>query len=728
MVENTIRSNVTGLPETPGVCSIIVVNYNGLRYLEECFASLLNMDYPADRLDIIMVDNGSEDGSVEYVKEHFPAIRIFRNPENSYCKAVNIGLREARGEYIGMLNNDTIVDRRWLIELVAILDQYPKAGAAGGKILFKGGLINSAGVEEMENGYFRDRGFEEKDRGQYDRIDEVLYLCGAGILYRRAALDEVGPFDTDFVIYFEDVDSCYRMRKQGWKLMYTHLAKIYHEFRGSSKANRVCYYFCNRNRLLYMAKHLPYQLAQGVKTSFAFRDKEYDMLYEFIPSVFKKLVESQDMAVLTQVVPNLVNELVDVFGTHKLENLMARLEVALGFRRIRVGIYDHALHFMGGGQKYVCTLGSLLQDRYDVTFISNKPVTLDAVSKWYDLDLSLCRLNVIPLEFYDSRNCNEINASMVTADMANPFIAISKESTEYDFFLNANMLAKCLPLSNRSILVCHFPDVDPGPHFAVHKYTHVITNSHYTTHWLRKRWGMDSDRILYPPVNMYYQSNNGSSPLHAKENIILSVSRFEQGGSKKQKELVKAFNKLCKRYPEAMKSWQLWLIGGAVHGNSYAEEVLQLAKPNSRIKIKLNLPLGDLRNAYVISRIFWHACGLDVDESKNPELIEHFGMTTVEAMQNYCAPVVINGGGQKEIVEHGKNGFLFNTLDELCDYTYQLIANSDQLLQTQMKAFERSHQFNQERFAREAMAFFDELEKEYASLENPSIDYVATTY
>src|SRR5262249_53560356 len=157
--------------------------------------------------------------------------------------------------------------------------------------------------------------------------------------------------------------------------------------------------------------------------------------------IFKKLIESQDMEVLNKVIPNLVNELVDVFGTHRIENLLARLEVALGLRRLKVGIYDHALHFMGGGQKYVCTLASYLQERYDVTFICNKPTSLGDVAKWYDLDLSKCRLNVIPLEFYDSRGCNEINASMITADMENPFIAVSKESAEHDFFLNANMLA-----------------------------------------------------------------------------------------------------------------------------------------------------------------------------------------------------------------------------------------------------------------------------------------------
>ncbi|MBI1747469.1 MAG: glycosyltransferase [Acidobacteria bacterium] len=715
------------LADSPRLCSIIIVNYNGSRFLFDCFSSLLAMKYPADLLDIIMVDNGSTDDSIALVQNNFPTVRIFKDSENSFCKAVNLGILEARGDYIGLLNNDTIVDENWLMELANVLNRHERAGAVGGKILFKNGIINSVGIDE-NNGYFRDRGFGESDIGQYDKIDEVQYVCGAGVLYRRQAIEEVGPMDNDFVIYVEDVDYGQRLRKQGWKILFTPWAKLYHEFQGSSKSNRVAYYFCTRNRLLFMAKHRPYQLPGAIKTTAAFRDHEYDVVFDFLPAVLKKLFESQDLQVINQTLSALVSELVDVFGNQKVENLLARMEVALGYRKLRIGIYDHALHFMGGGQKYVCTLASVLQDKYDITYICNKPVTVKSLNDWYDLDLSRCRIKVIPLPFFEERHCQEINAAMVTADMENPFQAIAMESANYDFFINANMLSKCLPLSNRSILVCHFPDTDPGPHFAAHKYTHVITNGEYTTYWLRRRWGMVKDLILHPPVNMYATNTNSADPFVLKENLILSVARFEQTGSKKQKEMVKAFNFLCKQYPSLMKSWRLCLAGGSLEGTTYADEVKQLAKSNPHIDVKINLPATDLRRVFAAGRIFWHLCGLDVDENESPQLIEHFGMTTVEAMQNYCVPIVNNGGGQKEIVAHGESGFLIGSLAELCEQTRQLISEPDRLRQTMLKAYERGHQFNIEKFTLEALAFFKRLEDEYVSIPNPIIAQVAHTY
>jgi glycosyltransferase involved in cell wall biosynthesis len=120
-----------------------------------------------------------------------------------------------------------------------------------------------------------------------------------------------------------------------------------------------------------------------------------------------------------------------------------------------------------------------------------------------------------------------------------------------------------------------------------------------------------------------------------------------------------------------------------------------------------NLNNKEILKLYGDASIFWHACGLN---EQNPHLIEHFGMTTVEAMQNYCVPIVINGGGQKEIVEHGVSGFLFSTEEELLSWTLKVINDDELREKIAHGAFERSHQFNADVFKKKVVSFFANLE------------------
>lgn len=184
---------------------MIVVNYNGLGHLRNCFTSLQSLVSSRARIELIMIDNGSTDESIAYVTKKFPAIRILANPENNYARALNLGIAAAQGEYVGFVNNDVTVDPGWLDELLAALDAQG-AAAAGGKILLKNGRINSVGIQPLPNFYWVDIGFNERDRGQYDTAREVEALCWASVLFRRESLDDVGAVDEDFVMYCEDVD------------------------------------------------------------------------------------------------------------------------------------------------------------------------------------------------------------------------------------------------------------------------------------------------------------------------------------------------------------------------------------------------------------------------------------------------------------------------------------------------------------------------------------------
>ncbi|NQX90346.1 MAG: glycosyltransferase, partial [Halioglobus sp.] len=198
-----------------------------------------------------------------------------------------------------------------------------------------------------------------------------------------------------------------------------------------------------------------------------------------------------------------------------------------------------------------------------------------------------------------------------------------------------------------------------------------------------------------------------SSPTE-KEKLILSVARFELSGSKKQLELVKAFKTMCSAHPEITSGWKLVMVGGSSTGNQYLAQV-QAAVAESACLIELmpDAPVDDVRDLYRRAAIFWHGCGLD---ETLPERVEHFGMTTVESMQNYVVPIVIDGGGQKEIVEHGVSGFRFSSLDELAGYTLDLLNDSHVLQYMATQAFERSQRFDHEVFKGAVEAILDAVE------------------
>jgi glycosyltransferase involved in cell wall biosynthesis len=203
-----------------------------------------------------------------------------------------------------------------------------------------------------------------------------------------------------------------------------------------------------------------------------------------------------------------------------------------------------------------------------------------------------------------------------------------------------------------------------------------------------------------------------------KENIILAVGQFEAGGTKKQIELIQAFRCLLADYPEEMEGWRLILAGSSVPKNPYLKTVRDVLKQGSgSIELKVNADFDEVKSLYARASIFWHACGLG---EVNPQRFEHFGMATVEAMQNSCAPIVFNGGGQIEIVENGRSGCLFDTVEELCRHSHQLIVNPDLLAEIQAAACQRSQYFRLARFEEKVKHFFEILRREYATIRRPN--------
>ncbi|HYB42109.1 MAG TPA: glycosyltransferase family 4 protein, partial [Candidatus Methylomirabilis sp.] len=266
------------------------------------------------------------------------------------------------------------------------------------------------------------------------------------------------------------------------------------------------------------------------------------------------------------------------------------------------------------------------------------------------------------------------------------------------------------PRSPLSIFICHFPDSLRRTYFAVDDYTFLITNSEYGKEWVGRRWGLGTSLVLHPAVDM-------QAPPREKEPIILSVSRFEPGGSKRQDELIRAFRRLLREHPEELEGWRLILAGGSLPDNDYLKALRELAAPEGdRISFLVNAAYEEIGDLYARASLFWHACGLN---AVDPHWVEHFGMTTVEAMQNACVPIVINGGGQREIVEHERSGFLFTTVDELCHYTRQIIGGAELRRALQEGARLRSEQFRRARFDDTVKRLFGIIAGEYAGIRSP---------
>ena len=229
---NKIRGNL--MQDLPLV-SVIVLNYNGLRYLghglNECLDSVLRTRY--SNLEVIFVDNGSTDGSVDFVRKNFKRsnIRVIKNRHNlGFSAGFNRGIKASKGKYLALVSNDMTVDPDWLKPIIKLVESEPQIGIAGFKRIVYGAknLIEGIGGDLYLCGRGRPVGVREIDRGQYDAVREDLDYIGGAMVIRRKTLQEVGLFDPDYVIFFEDVDLCYRVRRRGYKTVYVPNAVIWH--------------------------------------------------------------------------------------------------------------------------------------------------------------------------------------------------------------------------------------------------------------------------------------------------------------------------------------------------------------------------------------------------------------------------------------------------------------------------------------------------------------------
>lgn len=247
------------VPAPPRV-SVIIPNWNGAALLPVCLASLASQTFRD--FEIVVVDDASTDDSRELLRRDFPAARVVAlNRRGGFAPAVNAGIREARGEILVLLNNDTEADAAWLTELVAALGTNPLTGMAASKLRLFGERekLHSAGDYYRIDGIPGNRGVWEVDRGQYDTPEALPPLFGASAgaaAYRRALFQAVGLFDEGLGSYCEDVDLNWRARLAGFDCAYAPRAIVYHMVSASGGGARASYYV-GRNFIAVLAKNYP---------------------------------------------------------------------------------------------------------------------------------------------------------------------------------------------------------------------------------------------------------------------------------------------------------------------------------------------------------------------------------------------------------------------------------------------------------------------------------------
>ena len=239
--------------------SVVIPNLDGAHFLAPCLDSLGRQTLAPD--EVIVVDNGSSDGSIELLRERFPDAQVLELGENlGFAAAMNAGIAKARAELVAFLNNDAVAEPSWLAELAACLDRHPEAAAATSKLCLAdgSGRLDGAGDGLTRSFLPYVRGHGEPDDGRFDEEVEVFGASGAAALWRAQPLRDLGGFDERFFAYYEDVDLSFRARLRGYEIWYAPRAVVHHA-RGGTAGQHIDFALFHpvKNRWFMIVKDTP---------------------------------------------------------------------------------------------------------------------------------------------------------------------------------------------------------------------------------------------------------------------------------------------------------------------------------------------------------------------------------------------------------------------------------------------------------------------------------------
>lgn len=397
---------------------------------------------------------------------------------------------------------------------------------------------------------------------------------------------------------------------------------------------------------------------------------------------------------------------------------------ARGGRSLRVGIYSPFFgSTLGGGEKYLGVTAEAVRDAFpdaSVEIMSPLPVEVELYERMLGLDLS-------GISFRSTNSqpgrLKRLAARLPTLRLYRDLLVSAQAApltARYDLFISMVYVLPAFTRARRSVMLCQFPyerrlNVDrprvPDRLFRFYVWPYwrlrravfggevdgfqlIVCQSEYVRDWVRRLWERES-AVVNPPIDVPEQEPYWA----AKEKLIVSVGRFFTGGhSKRHDVMVRAFRQLC---DEGHDGWELHLAG-AVHRDrpvdrEYFDRVAQLAR-GYPVHLHTDVPREKIEGLYRRASIYWHAAGYGADADREPAALEHFGMTTAEAMGHGVVPVAIGLGGQPEVVEDGVSGYLWESIPALKQRTAELMADRDLRQRMGQAARRASSRFSRNEF------------------------------
>lgn len=351
---------------------------------------------------------------------------------------------------------------------------------------------------------------------------------------------------------------------------------------------------------------------------------------------------------------------------------------------MKIGIFDPYIDTLGGGEKYVLAIASCLADKNEVFLFWDDNLILKKANERFGINVR--NLNI-------TKNIFSSNTSFLKK-------ILSTKSYDAIFYVSDGSIPTLL--SKKNILIFQFPvnwvsGKNILTRLKLNKIQNVLCYSSFVKKFIDRKFDIDSI-VLTPSVNSVKINKK-------KTSLILTVGRFTKAvNAKKQGILIDVFKSMCN---QGLSNWRFIVAGSVLsQDRMYIDELKKKAK-NYPIEILENVSFKDLLDYYNESKIYWHAAGFGEDLQKHPERAEHFGISTVEAMGAGAVPVVINAGGQKEIINDGENGFLWNSLEDLIEKTQLLIDDEKLWFEMSQQAVKRSKDFTGDRFCEELGKILD---------------------
>jgi glycosyltransferase involved in cell wall biosynthesis len=373
---------------------------------------------------------------------------------------------------------------------------------------------------------------------------------------------------------------------------------------------------------------------------------------------------------------------------------------------MNVAIYNASWQTMGGGEKYLCTIADVLSRdaAFDITLLIDRPdVTGEKLRRFFDLALDRVTLKQI-----DSADLGSAIASADIAIIQTNYRPIRSRANRTVYILHVPYGPLGAGAITRRIMLGEFKEAvkDLVRARLLHEArlaSGAIVNSFFARDALLRHHGIAATAIQ-PAIDDFLRPGT-------KDKIILSAGRFFRGlyNDKRYDVMLEAFRNLCAGSPE--HGWQYWVAGSCGTDAASQQYLARLRKDAEGLPVvfHVNPSYAFLTECYNRATIFWHAAGYGVDQDIHPERMEHFGMTTVEAMSARCIPIVYDGGGQREIVTHGSDGLFWSTIQQLVGHTRAVMNDTALASMLAQGARERSGFFSHEHFAHAVTSFFHEL-------------------